>query len=72
MTSVTVPWSMPVGTALDAGALGAPHHFVRERRGRDVDVTGHEAEQRVAHGAADDPCLLAIRVEQLQDARGPA
>ena len=72
MTSVMVPWSMPVGTLLMPAALA--------RRitssGRAVVAMsmspGSETEQRIAHGAADHARLLAVGVEQRQDARRPA
>ena len=38
MITVTVPCSMPVGTALKPAAVHAPHHLVRHRRGGDVDL----------------------------------
>ncbi len=63
ITTVTVPWSMPVGTALKPAAVGAAHHLLRQRRGGDVDVAMRQAEQRVAHRAADHARLLAVAVE---------
>lgn len=58
--------------ALDAGAFGAPHHLLRQCGGRDIHVARPQAEQRITHGAADHARLLAVGVQELQDARGPA
>ena len=60
---MTVPWSMPVGTALKPAACGAARHLGGQRRGRDVDIAVRQAEQRVAHRAADHARLLAVAVE---------
>ena len=68
-TTVTVPCSMPVGTALKPAACSAAHHLGRQRGGGDVDVAERHAEQRVAHRAADDARLLAVAVEHGEQIR---
>ena len=54
---------------LEAGRGSAAHHLGRQRRGRDVDVAMRDAEQRVAHRAADDARLLMVAVEQRKKLR---
>jgi len=53
------------GHRLEAGRLRAPHHFVRQRRGGEVDFASRLADQNVAHGAADDAGLLAVAIEHV-------
>ena len=62
------------GAVLDAGRhglearlAGARAHDRRRRRGGEVDLVHRMAEQRVAHGAADDARLLPRAVERAQD-----
>ena len=60
-TTVTVPCSMPVGTALEARRRASAITALRARVGRDVDVGDRPAEQRVAHAAADEERRVARR-----------
>ena len=60
-TTVTVPCSMPVGTALQPGGFGQRHDRRRQRVGGEVDVGDRPAEQRVPHAAADEERLVAGR-----------
>ena len=64
------------GAVLDAGrhglaarSLHAPHHFLRQRGRRHIDLGDRKPQQRVAHGAADHACLLTVAVEQRKQAR---
>ncbi len=67
-TSVTVPCSMPVGMARSFAALAR----AITAAGRAVVATsmspGGQAQQGVAHGAAHQPRLLAVAVEQVEHA----
>ena len=51
---------------LEAGLLNTAHDFLWKRRRGDIDVAVRFAEQRVAHGTADDASLLAARVEHCE------
>ena len=64
--TVTVPCSIPVGTTFQPAAWPRARHLVGQGRGRDVPFADRLAEQRVAHGAADDACLLAVAVEAVE------
>src|SRR5262249_7841850 len=47
----------------------APHYFLRQRGGRDIDLARRQTEQRVAYRAADDARLLAVAIEHRQELR---
>ena len=68
-TTVTVPCSMPVGTALKPAASTRRDHLVGRGGGGDVDVAHRLVEQRVAHRAADHARLLAVAIEQREQER---
>ena len=72
MMTVTVPCSMPVGTALQPAAVDAAHHLCRQRRGRHVDLGDRQPQERVAHRAADDARFLAVAIEQREEPRNRA
>src|SRR5664280_947923 len=59
----------PRGHRLEAGRRDALDHLVRHRRGGDVDFMDRNAEQRVAHRAADHARLLAVTVEHPKQTR---
>ena len=61
MISVTVPCEMPVARDLEAGRARAADHFVRSRRRRQIEIARLQAEDEVAHRAADEPRLLVPR-----------
>ena len=54
---------------LEAGGLHAAHDLLRHRGGGDVDLVRRQAEQRVAHRAADHARLLAVAVEHGEQPR---
>ncbi len=54
---------------LEARGRRAAHHLLRHGGGGDVDVAMRQAEQRVAHRAADHARLLAVAVEHGEQAR---
>ena len=54
---------------LEAGGLHAPHHFLRHRGGGEVDLMNGDADQRIAHRAADHARLLAVAVEHGDEPR---
>ena len=67
LTAVTVPWSIPVGTALILRLLEPRDHFVGRDPGGKIDVADRQAEQIVAHRAADvarQPLVGAERRQQ--------
>ncbi len=53
---------------LDARRLGALNHHIGGKRRRQVDIDDRLFHQRIANGAADDPHLAAIGVQQREDA----
>ena len=65
-TTVTVPWSMPVGTVLSPARSASGDHPVRLRRGGKVDLSDGKPEQRVAHGAANGARLDAVAIERVE------
>ena len=75
LTAVTVPWSIPVGTALILACSSRADHFFGRDPGREVDVADRQAEQVVADRAADvagQALIGAERVEQPLHAALPA
>ena len=54
---------------LEAGGRDALDHFLRHRRGGDVDLMDGQIEQRIAHRAADYARFLAVAVEHAEQAR---
>src|SRR5262249_23428125 len=63
------------GTVLDAGghgleacSLDPADHFGRQHGGGDIDVAVRLADERVAHGAADDASFLAVTLKRGENA----
>ena len=52
-----------------AGRLDAAYDLFRYRRRRNVDFADREAQQRVAHRAADDARFFAVATERGEKAR---
>ena len=60
---------MPVGTVLKPGrAVRALDDGLGQRGGGEIDLRDRPSEKRVAHRAADDARLLAVAVEDIQEA----
>src|ERR687891_112783 len=56
----------PGGDCLDAGRLEPPNDFRRLMGGRQVEVAGMLAEQKIAHRPADEAGMASLRVERFQ------
>src|SRR5204862_88636 len=56
--------------ALDAGGPGAADHLIGKRRGRNIDIADRNLQLRVADGAADHTCFLAVAAQQFEHAGG--
>ena len=52
-----------------AGGGDAAHDFVGHGRRRHIDLVDREAQERIAHRAADDPRLFAVAVKKREEAR---
>ena len=68
--TVTVPWAMPVGTALSPAARARRDDRLRPGVGGDVDVGDRPAEEGVPHAAADRQRLVPGRGQRAADRLG--
>ena len=55
--------------SLDTRSGAAADHFIGNGGRRDIDFADRQSHQCVAHRAADHPRLLAVAIEQRQNAR---
>ena len=70
-TAVTVPWAIPVGIALIPACFEAADHFFGRVGRGEVEILVVEAEQSVAHRAADEARAALFGAERGQQPLDP-
>jgi hypothetical protein len=63
---VTVPWSIPVGTARMPSCLSPRNHLLGRPGGGQIGIGDRQSHQRIAHRTADHADLFTVLIETAQ------